>query len=85
MVFTENVVAYLIKQTIKSKKLNPRECKITIADSKKRKDMYVTIEFDWKTYWNMFHYGKLWFDKYVLTTRLKKLHFLKRNTVYKDE
>lgn len=83
--FTENIIAYLAKQTIKKKKLVPNKCKITIANKEKTKDMYLTIDYDGKRYWNIFHYWKIWFDKYILTTKLRKLRFIKKNITYKDE
>lgn len=85
MWFTERIVAHLTKETIKNKKLPPRECKVVLADKKSDETMYITINYDNKIYWNMFKYGKLWYDKYIMTTKLRQLHFLKKNIEYLDK
>lgn len=76
---------YLIKETIKSKKIQPNKCDVKIIENEKEKDVSIVLNYDWKQYWTKFHYWKIWYDKYIMTTKLKKLRFIKKNIQYKDE
>jgi hypothetical protein len=57
--FVEKIVSYLVKETIKNKKLIPNKIKVELSDNKKKKDVSIKIQNDDQLFGNKFHYGKL--------------------------
>lgn len=83
MWMTENIVHYFTQETIQNHKLKANKILVTLSEKKDTDDMYITLEYNGKKYWSIFHYWRIGYDKNVCVSKLKSLWILKKNITYK--